>query len=691
MAEFPRRLRAAASLLAALLAACGPAPSAPPAPAPVEALSEAEVETLARLLRAEDARDFSTPLLREAAASPTATVRRQGALALGRLRRPEGISLLIGLLNDADSSVAATAAFSLGQIGDSAAVPALAPLLSADAAAERPTVASEAAYALGKTGSARAHSVLLDLLSREEEVPVAPLGSALLAVWHFPRGPDLAPTLRWTGAADPELRWRAAYALTRRPSPAATPALRRLASDPDPRVRALSLRGLTAAMADSSRVDAGEALSTLIAALEDGSYPVRINAIRALGTYPDPRAVRVLTTQLEGADPHAAMAAAEGLARIGPAAAEAVPALRALALSDSVPISLRREALLALARVTPGEVGPLAARLAGAAEWRLRAAAARSLATLGVEAGADLPRLLRDRDGRVAAAALQALLDAAGESVAPLRPRLLEGLGSPDVGVRTAALGGLARLGDPSLLPVLLDAYQQAAADSTDDAALAAIDALAAARAPGFAPQRAFFARFPRSHDPLVRLRARERFGASADSAWGEPLPLDPGRGLEEYRTLVRRWLDPAAAGGADPEVEIVTAGGVLRLRLFAAEAPLTTANFLALAERGYFDGQEWPRVVPNFVVQGGDPRGDTSGGPGYAIRDEINRHRYGTGSLGMALSGPDTGGSQFFVTHAPQPHLDGGYTIFGEVLEGQALTERLLPGDPILTIRIVK
>ena len=102
-------------------------------------------------------------------------------------------------------------------------------------------------------------------------------------------------------------------------------------------------------------------------------------------------------------------------------------------------------------------------------------------------------------------------------------------------------------------------------------------------------------------------------------------------------------------------------------------------------------DEQRWPRVVPNFVVQGGDPRGDTSGGPGYSIRDEINRHRYGTGTVGMALAGPDTGGSQFFITHSPQPHLDGGYTIFGEVLEGQAITHRILPGDVIESIRRVR
>jgi cyclophilin family peptidyl-prolyl cis-trans isomerase len=124
---------------------------------------------------------------------------------------------------------------------------------------------------------------------------------------------------------------------------------------------------------------------------------------------------------------------------------------------------------------------------------------------------------------------------------------------------------------------------------------------------------------------------------------------------------------------------------------MYSADAPLTVESFISLADRGYFDGQEWPRVVPNFVIQGGDPRGDTNGGPGYSIRDEINRHRYGVGTLGMALSGPDTGGSQFFVTHSAQPHLDGIYTIFGEVESGQEVVERVLPGERIIRVRVLR
>ncbi|HEX9670378.1 MAG TPA: peptidylprolyl isomerase, partial [Thermoanaerobaculia bacterium] len=105
---------------------------------------------------------------------------------------------------------------------------------------------------------------------------------------------------------------------------------------------------------------------------------------------------------------------------------------------------------------------------------------------------------------------------------------------------------------------------------------------------------------------------------------------------------------------------------------------------------QGYFDGLRFHRIVPDFVVQDGDPRGDGSGGPGYSIRDEINRLRYRRGAVGMALSGPDTGGSQWFVTLTPQPHLDGGYTVFGEVVAGMEALDQLLQGDAIERVREV-
>jgi cyclophilin family peptidyl-prolyl cis-trans isomerase len=137
------------------------------------------------------------------------------------------------------------------------------------------------------------------------------------------------------------------------------------------------------------------------------------------------------------------------------------------------------------------------------------------------------------------------------------------------------------------------------------------------------------------------------------------------------------------------PIARVETDRGAMELVLFPADAPITVHNLVALAERRYFDGLRFHRVVPNFVVQAGDPRGDGNGGPGYAIRDELNPHPYARGTLGMALSGPNTGGSQFFVTHAAQPHLDGGYTVFGQLMGGSDVLDRIVQGDRIARITI--
>jgi cyclophilin family peptidyl-prolyl cis-trans isomerase len=127
---------------------------------------------------------------------------------------------------------------------------------------------------------------------------------------------------------------------------------------------------------------------------------------------------------------------------------------------------------------------------------------------------------------------------------------------------------------------------------------------------------------------------------------------------------------------------------GSIELELLGPDAPLTVANFLGLVDRHYFDGNRWHRVVPNFVVQDGDRRGDGWGGPGGAIRDEVNRVRYDVPVLGMALSGPDTGSGQWFINLSPQPHLDGVYTVFGRVTGNIGPLYRITQGDLIRTIR---
>jgi cyclophilin family peptidyl-prolyl cis-trans isomerase len=117
-------------------------------------------------------------------------------------------------------------------------------------------------------------------------------------------------------------------------------------------------------------------------------------------------------------------------------------------------------------------------------------------------------------------------------------------------------------------------------------------------------------------------------------------------------------------------------------IELDGRHAPNCCAIFLALIRQGFYDELIFHRVVPDFVIQGGDPRGDGWGGPGYTIRSEWSRLPYERGVVGIAHSGKDTGGSQFFVTHSPQPHLNGRYTVFGQVTDGMDVVDRIQPGD---------
>jgi peptidyl-prolyl cis-trans isomerase B (cyclophilin B) len=139
-----------------------------------------------------------------------------------------------------------------------------------------------------------------------------------------------------------------------------------------------------------------------------------------------------------------------------------------------------------------------------------------------------------------------------------------------------------------------------------------------------------------------------------------------------------------------NPIAEINTERGQIRVELLYDMAPKTVINFIRLAENGFYDSVIFHRVVPNFVIQAGDPRGDGMGGPGYTIRCEYNRHEYDRGTMGMAHAGKDTGGSQFFICHSPQPHLNGKYTAFGQVIYGMRIVDRILPGDMINSVDII-
>jgi len=133
----------------------------------------------------------------------------------------------------------------------------------------------------------------------------------------------------------------------------------------------------------------------------------------------------------------------------------------------------------------------------------------------------------------------------------------------------------------------------------------------------------------------------------------------------------------------------IETEKGKLELELFAADVPLTVNNFVFLARDGFYNDTTFHRVIPGFMAQAGDPTGTGRGDPGYRFGDEFTKHTHKAGSLSMANAGPGTNGSQFFITYAPQPHLNGMHSVFGKLTEGMDILKTLTNGDKITKITI--
>jgi len=146
------------------------------------------------------------------------------------------------------------------------------------------------------------------------------------------------------------------------------------------------------------------------------------------------------------------------------------------------------------------------------------------------------------------------------------------------------------------------------------------------------------------------------------------------------------------AAGTKSLKAVIEMDAGKITIELYEKDAPGTVENFVKLAKRGFYDGLTFHRIVPGFVVQGGDPNGDGTGGPGYQIKGEFNSRKHVTGTVAMARSAsPDSAGSQFYITLAPQPFLDNKYSVFGQVLEGMDVVMKIKRGDRMKKVTIVE
>ena len=436
--------------------------------------------------------------------------------------------------------------------------------------------------------------------------------------------------------------WPVAYALGRIEDSRAVPALLQILNAPGKYSAGFAARGLGV-------LKEAAAVSPLVNLATTPGTPreVVVSAVRALAAIGDARASAPLVKLASDAnDPNIRLQAVTALGTLK--AADGLPVVQDL-LTDSWP-TMRATALRAAAAIDLENFVLVLSGMEPDSQWTVRAALAEVLGTLPNNVALErLRAMLHDDDRRVVPSVLNALThlkasDAGAVALAELK--------EPDFVVRATAARIIGELKPAGGVEALREALALAAADTAIDARAAILYGAVGIR------------RSDR-HGRFERRRSTTRTGPFActrrrssprsirpPTLWPRcgRCPGSPGR-----PTTMPDLIGPAFS----PHVFIETAKGIIEFELAVLDAPQTAWSFMTLARSGFFNGLQIHRVVPNFVVQDGDPRGDGDGGPGFTIRDELNERPFLRGTVGMALSWKDTGGSQFFITHSPQPHLD--------------------------------
>jgi cyclophilin family peptidyl-prolyl cis-trans isomerase/HEAT repeat protein len=666
-------------------------------------------QVFAEILKHEDLRqlgndDFFPVQLRD---SPDPQVQQWCALALGRIGDPRALPWLYEALHAQYVAVRATAAFAIGEIEDQSlvrnegrivdahAVNALLPLMYDPAVQVR----ARAVEAIGKIGSAADAIPIIRRMEKyaydafpDEMVFLNCVITSLMRLKNNAARPVLT---RLADIDDPEIQWRVANAFYRMRDKDARPVLERLLTSRNTDVQAHAARALGICG------DAGIAarLQPLLMPAQSGRatpLSVRVSALQAL--------VNLKSTASASAIQDASLAAP-----IGPSEAQAsdwlnfavqgIAALGILGSDKNVPclvsLSRRRGAvadaavvsLAKLLRGTPDRFFDSFSDPRVRRPWGLRTWATALGELAGPRAQEELrwmlARTATDAPGEEQRLAIPAILGALKQAKTPgLNSILPAYLMSHDGVVVRAALAAYApEAGAVSPWKPVLQAYQNSGRDMDLETKMAILDKLQSWISS--AEVRAIFESMLQDRERNIRNAAARMLRPNGVAG----VPDNPGP--PTTRATEQTYTQAAAARQERTIAEIETNRGIMEVELFRQDAPLTVANFIALANEGFFNGLQFMRVVPYFVIQGGDPRNDQEGGPGYSIRCEINMHPFERGSVGMALSGKDTGGSQFFVALSPQPHLDGGYTCFGRIISGMPVAEHIVAGDRIQKIRI--
>ena len=682
---------------------------------------------LLKIIRYEDQRNWNDEL-KSLLSDKDAKLRKRAALAAGRIGDERAVPALADmLLTDRDTEVRQMAAFALGEIESPAGAYALTEVLkrrgndSADG-----LVHARAVEALGKIvaamvatapnggGSAKApeddrldimRAAIVDALrfedSRRAQSDRLTILLGLTAVLRIK--PDGAGPLaaRFLDYSDPQIVAAALNTMARLRLKDGNERVRQLLGNGDAVVRANAARVIGAA-------EHKEAFDEVLSrALSDPDVRVRVSAIRALASLKDARAADPLIKRgnslldSERQNPAARNELLEIATTLGRLLANSLNADAIFFLRD-MHARTKGEAVeveVAFARIAPGiyltNPGEDKVLVVGSS-WRQISRRAQALAAFrevitGAAAGRAGDDVLKAAQKELASMldrrttpplAVSDVLQAYNSyKTADANQYAKNFLQAKDVIVRGTAAEILGATSSEANTRALAEALPRALRDrDLNDAALAILDALGKQKnaAANDAIKTAL-----NSEDHLIRRKAVALLKANGAGNFSNRIGLVKTRYRDaDYRRGIARI-------GRKVTATVVTSKGAFTIELLPDEASLTVDNFIQLARKGFFNGQTIPRVVPNFVVQAGDPRGDQNGGPGYQIRCEINEVPYERAAVGMALSGKDTGGSQWFVTHSPQPHLDGGYTVFGRVIRGMDVVDKIARGDVIRRVII--
>lgn len=709
----------------------------------LSAASQVPIATGIQILKAEDARRYDQAL-ENLLHSPAADIRKRAALAAGRIGDDKALPTLSGLLkSDPSTDVRAMAAFAIGEIESVKGAEAILggramEYLPAEELARRIEAAGKIAAANPKADETKAlEKAIVDCLTaqlqigskRDRQITLLALTAALRA---RPKDGDRV-VAKFLTDPDPRIRADAENTLSRLRSKNANEALRNiLATDTDAVARANAARALGAAE------DKGAFDLLLKAAIDDTDSRVRVSAIRSLGALKDARAADALLGRGKALlgnyqyqktenrrEKNECLEIAATLGRLLPNTKneKAVKFLSALTVWG---IGQDTETAVAWATVDPRSFMQMSRVIvpqdphSTGYDWRVNVAQAQGLAVLAKSEDDDIKKEAGDRlrqhaeyDRTVRFWEYMSIPDDL-QALAAFKPVDLAGtarffLAHDDVQTRATAAGIIA---DQPTSKENVEALQKAFTMALvkdkdyDDAQLAILDALfkldkkeavgtllVATSAPDYLVRKKAFELladpdlqkdFPGLPTSIENAKAKHK---------DEVLPYSPAFGTKLGQLLntdadYRRAL---ARRNGSVRAVIKTVKGTFTIEFAPEEAPLTVDNFIKLARTGYFNNVLVHRVVPNFVMQDGDPGGDGNGGPGWSIRCEVNMLSYDRGAVGMALSGKDTGGSQWFVTHAPQPHLDGGYTVFGHVSEADMkVVDQIARGDKIISVKII-